>query len=331
MRPRVPFSFSGQTDMGGWTKSLRMFNAFGDNARQSIRPVAHQTGFSKSRVPRLKQALMRREKPPESWGWETAEGRCWLLRLVVATLETCGLTRGVGAETIRELFSRLRRETPVGCAPRALRGVRQALEHAILETAAAWEHEGIAEGAVRSISGAVEATFLARMLLVVMDRGSGSLLCAAVAADRPSAPWPALVEARLKAPGGGGLSRVRDRAQALMTLAETGWECRRRPARLPLIHALVQSSARASAGRLRPARQALHHAQEHLRTAPPSPPSGVDVEQAPAGVEARAAEVPRWERVPRPSRPPLATVSLRVSPWRLGDSTRQTADEVADQ
>jgi len=116
-----------------------------------------------------------------------------------------------------------------------------------------------------------------------------------------------------------------------MTLAETGWECRRRPARLPLIHALVQSSARASAGRLRPARQALHHAQEHLRTAPPSPPSGVDVEQAPAGVEARAAEVPRWERVPRPSRPPLATVSLRVSPWRLGDSTRQTADEVADQ
>jgi len=67
------------------------------------------------------------------------------------------------------LFSRLRRETPVGCAPRALRGVRQALEHAILETAAAWEHEGMAEGEVRSISGAVDATFLARMMLVVMD------------------------------------------------------------------------------------------------------------------------------------------------------------------
>ena len=86
---------------------------------------------------------------PESWWWETEEGRCWLIRLVVATLYTFGLKRGVGAETISEFFGRLHLETHVGCSPSALRGVMHALEQAILETAAAWEHEGIAAGEMR--------------------------------------------------------------------------------------------------------------------------------------------------------------------------------------
>ena len=66
----------------------------------------------------------------------------WFTRLVVATLYTFGLKRGVGLETISEFFARLHLETQVGCSPSALRGVMQALEAAILETAAAWEQEG---------------------------------------------------------------------------------------------------------------------------------------------------------------------------------------------
>jgi len=97
--------------MGLWAKSLRIFNAFCDNAKQSIRQVAHQTGFSKSSVHRLTQAMKGRDKHPESWWWETEAGRCWLIRLVVATLYTFGLKRGVGAETISEFFGRLRLET----------------------------------------------------------------------------------------------------------------------------------------------------------------------------------------------------------------------------
>ena len=76
--------------MGLWAKSLRIFNAFCDNAKQSIRQVAHQTGFSKSSVHRLTQAMKGRDKHPESWWWETEAGRCWLIRLVVATLYTFG-------------------------------------------------------------------------------------------------------------------------------------------------------------------------------------------------------------------------------------------------
>ena len=125
MRPRVPSPFRGQTDRGLWAKSLRIFNAFCDNATQSIRQVAHQTGLSKRRVPRLKQAMEPRDTHPESWWGDTEAGRCGLIRLVVATLYPFGLTRGVGAETLREFFGRLHLETQVGCSPSALRGVRQ--------------------------------------------------------------------------------------------------------------------------------------------------------------------------------------------------------------
>src|SRR6266540_2160551 len=121
--------------MGFWTKSLLMFNAFCHNTKQSIRQVAHQTGISKSSVHRLKQAMERRDTHPESWWWETEAGRCWLIRLVVATLYTFGLTRGVGAETLSEFFGRLHLETQVGCSPSALRGMMEALAVTIVQPA----------------------------------------------------------------------------------------------------------------------------------------------------------------------------------------------------
>jgi hypothetical protein len=46
-------------------------------------------------------------------------------------------------------------------------------------------------GAVREISGAVDETFLERLLLVFLDLRTGYLLLAAVAADRTSATWKA--------------------------------------------------------------------------------------------------------------------------------------------
>src|SRR5205085_5772804 len=73
---------------------------------------------------------------------------------------TFGLKRGVGAETLSEFFGRLHLETQMGCSPSALRGMLQALEHVILETAAAWEHEGIATREGRPVIGAVDETFL---------------------------------------------------------------------------------------------------------------------------------------------------------------------------
>jgi hypothetical protein len=161
------------------------------------------------------------------------------------------------------------------------------------------------------------------MMLVFMDLVSGSRLVEEVAEDRSYDTWYALVEARLEALGAGGLSLVSARAKALMKLAATGLECLSIPDLCHLIHELVKSYSLSICGRLRQARQALSQAQEHLRTCQASHPRGADVQQAQAVVEAREAEVARWESVHRAYRHPLETVSLIVHPWRLVDSTRR--------
>jgi len=108
--------------MGLWAKSRVIFHSLGGNATQSMRQLVHQSGFATSRVHRLKQAMERRDRSPASWLWDTAEGRRWFIRLVGATRDPFSLTRGVGAETLRAFFVRLRLAMPVGGSPRAVRG-----------------------------------------------------------------------------------------------------------------------------------------------------------------------------------------------------------------
>jgi hypothetical protein len=311
-----------------WDKSLRIVNGLCDNATQSVRRLAQKTGFSKSSVHRLQQAMERRDRHPESWLWETEAGRSWLTRLVVATLSTFGLTRGVGAETIREFFCRLGLETHVGCSPSALRDVMQELQQALLETAEAWEHDGVADGKACPIIGAVDETFLERMMLVFMDLISGYLLFEEVAEDRTYATWYALVEARLEVLGVGVLYLVSDRAKALIKLAEKGLECLSIPDVFHLIHDLVKSYSLAICGPLRQARQALRQARESLTTCQASHRSSEEAQQAQAEMEAREAEVERWESVHSVYRHHLETVSLIVHPWRIFNSTPQTSQEV---
>ena len=105
--------------MGWWDTRRQLCNRLCANATQSVRRLAQQTGLSTSRVPRLPQALARRNRPPASGFWDTAAGRQWLPRLVVATLSPGGLTRGVGRDTMRAVVSRVPLETPRGCAPAA--------------------------------------------------------------------------------------------------------------------------------------------------------------------------------------------------------------------
>jgi hypothetical protein len=211
----------------------------------------------------------------------------------------------------------------------ALGGGMRALEAAILETTAAWEHDGVATGAMHEIIGAVDETFLQRMMLVCMDLVSGSLVCEEVAEERTYDTWHILVAARLKSLRSGVLYLVSDRAKALIKLAETGLGCLRIPEVFPLLHALVKSYSWAMLGRLRQARQALSQAQERLRTCEASHPSGAAAQQAQAVVEASAAEVQRWESVHSAYRQHLETLALLVHPWRLFDARRQTSAEVA--
>jgi len=68
--------------MGFWGISRQIFSCLCDNASQGVRRLALQTGLSKSSVHRLTQAIERRNSHPESWLWETEEGRQWLPRAI---------------------------------------------------------------------------------------------------------------------------------------------------------------------------------------------------------------------------------------------------------
>jgi hypothetical protein len=100
--------------MGFWDKSLQIFKCLCNHGRQGVRRMAQQTGLSKSSVHRLTQAMERRNAYPESWLWETAEGRQWLTHLVVAAVYTFGLKRGGDGNAERVFRS---------CAPRGLTGL----------------------------------------------------------------------------------------------------------------------------------------------------------------------------------------------------------------
>jgi Family of unknown function (DUF6399) len=314
--------------MGFWDKSLRICNAIREHGTQSIRRLAECTGLSTSSVQRQTQAMARRDRHPESWLWETEEGRGWLLRLVIATLFIFGLKRGVGLETISEFFTHLRLATQVGCSPSALRRVMAVLEAAILETAGAWEQDACTGAEGREIIGAVDETFLEQMMLVLMDLRTGYLLLEEVAEDRTYATWKARVEARLTALGIGVRYLVSDRAKALIQLAEQGLECLSMPDFFHCMHDLVKGSALSLARHVRHARQELTKAEEGLRkhTEPDGRPQGdAEVQHH---VDVTRAAVQRWEEVQRTYRHHLETLSLTLHPFHLHDSSPQTSAQV---
>jgi Family of unknown function (DUF6399)/IclR helix-turn-helix domain len=331
MPARVQSSFREPTDMGFWDKSLRVFNCLCDNATQSVRRIAQPTGLSKSSVHRLTQARERRDSHPESWLWETAAGRQWLTRLVVATLSTFGRKRGVGLDTMREFFARLRLDTQVGWSPSALRGVMQALATALLETAGRGEKDGGRAGEVREIIGAVDETFLPQMLLVFQDVPTGDMVQEAVADARSYATWKAVVEARLTALGTGVLSLVRDRAKAFMQLAEKGLECLRMPDVFHVVHESIKSYALAIGRCVRHAQQELTKAEEALARRQGLAHGAPAYAAAQAAVEAKRTAMTRWEAVQRTERHELAPLSLTLHPFRIADSTPQTSAQVANQ
>ena len=318
--------------MGLWAKSVIIFNSLREHGKQSIRSLADRTGLSKSSVHRHLQAMDRRDRYPESSLWETEAGRTWLIRLVVATLFVFGLKRGVGAETLSEFFGRLRLEAYVGCSPSALRNVMHNLERIILETAAAWEKEGIAHGEIRPVIGAVDETFLQRMMLVFMDLATGYLFMEEVTADRSFDTWYDRANDRLTTFGTEVLYLVSDRAKALIKLAHTGLGCLSIPDVFHLSHDLAKGYSLAIFSRLRQAKRDLEQAKHRLETLQQTTQAErVHIEQVQARVAACATALNHWQGVGSAWRQRLSNVSRILHPWRLTDSTRQTSKEVEEQ
>src|SRR6267143_779415 len=318
--------------MGLWAKSIVIFNSIREHGKQSVRRLAERTGLSKSSVHRHLQTIERRDRHPESSLWETEAGRAWLIRLIAATLLVFGLKRGVGAETLSEFFGRLRLDSHVGCSPSALRTMMHMLERLLLETAAVWEKEGIAHGEIRPVIGAVDETFLQRMMLVFMDLATGYWLMEEVSADRSYATWFDRANARLTTFGTEVLYLVSDRAKALIKLAHTGLRCPSIPDVFHLGHDLAKGYSLAIFGRLRQAKRALEQAKQPLeklqKNAQAEP---AQVAQTQSRIAACATSVNHWQEVGSAWRQHLSHLSRILHPWRLADSIRQTSQEVEKQ
>jgi hypothetical protein len=143
--------------------------------------------------------------------------------------------------------------------------------------------------------------------------------------------WYGRVKARLEPMQTRVLSLVSDRAKALVTLAETGLECRSIPDLFHLLHALVKGYSLAIASQVQTVRQALSHAQAHRGTCEASGASETAIESAQTAVRACEADVDHWQQVRDAYRGHLQAMSLQVHPWRVTDSTPQSSQEVAAQ
>jgi len=316
--------------MGLWAKSVVILKAIRAHGKQRMRSLAERTGRSKSSGQRPLQTIERRERHPESSWWETAAGRAGLIRLIVATLLVFGLKRGVGAATLSAFCGRLRLDAHVGGSPSALRTLRHMLERLLLETAAVWETAGLAHGEIRPVLGAVDETFLQRMMLGCMDLATGYVLMEAGAAERSCDPWFNRANERLTTLGTEGVSMVSARAQALITLAHPGLGGPSIPDVLHLGPALAQGSALCIFGRRRQATRDLAHAQPRLeqlqQSAQADPAQGAQARGA-----ACATSVHHWQEVGSAWRQPLSTVSRILPPWRLADAIRQTSQAAEEQ
>jgi hypothetical protein len=206
------------------------------------------------------------------------------------------------------------------------------LEHLLLETAATWEKEGIAHGEIRPVIGAVDETFLQRMMLVFMDLATGYLLMEELAADRSFDTWFNRAHERLTTFGTEVLYMVSDRAKALIKLAHTGLGCPSIPDVFHLGHDLAKGYALAIFGRLRQAKRELEQAKQgREKLQKTSQPDSAQVAQAQSRIAACATAVHHWQEVGRAWRQHLSNVSRILHPWRLADSIRQTSREVEEQ
>jgi hypothetical protein len=178
----------------------------------------------------------RARQVPEAELWEQERGAQWLRVLVVAVLLVFGLKGGVGDERISEFFHRVRLERHLAVSPSALRALRTQMEEVILAYSAEQEQRlGQAGRRLEMIAGVDETFFAQKVVLVMMDLGSGYLVLEETADHRTYATWQERVQAAMTRVGLELKYLVSDRAKALIKLALHGLGC---PSVPDLFHAL---------------------------------------------------------------------------------------------
>ena len=203
----------------------------------TLREAAESAGTSISSVHRHKHAMIKRHQHPESGMWDTEAGFRWLIRVVCATIYIFGIRGGIGMETITEFFRLIRLDTHIGVSPSSLHRLTRRIEAVILEYKETYEHRK--EGVTQVIVGADE-TFFEKVILVMIDLGSGYILLEETADNRTFLTWHEKATHALHRLGLQVRYMVSDQAKALTKLALDGLGCQRIPDLFHAMHDLVK-------------------------------------------------------------------------------------------
>ena len=212
--------------MNYWQRSRKIIQAIIENGKQSVYKLSEQTGIPKSSIYRLLKGILKRNQRPESEFWETAVGRQFLNRLVIAVLYDFCIKGGIGAERASDFFKRIGIDSHVGVSPTALRGKLKEIEELLVEYQGIQEKEQCKSNKTQDIIAAGDETFFNGMiLLVLMDLSSGYLLLEEEAEDRTYETWNQKAQTRLNEIGLRVRHFVSDRAKALIKLGMDGFGC----------------------------------------------------------------------------------------------------------
>jgi len=209
------------------SRDSKVFAAIAGFGQQSLRRIGEVVGLTKDSVARSLTAIAKRNRYPESYFWETAEGQAWLNLLVAGALYVFGLKGNQGAERLSEFFKLVRVSTHVGVSPTALRGIMKEMEEQVARFGVMQEEKQRGKGGdKREIVGSGDETWLGeQMLLVLMDLITGYLVLEEEAEDRSYATWEDKTQARLEALGLQVRHFISDRGKSLIKLAIAGFGC----------------------------------------------------------------------------------------------------------
>jgi hypothetical protein len=206
------------------------------------------------------------------------------------------------------------------------------VERLRLATAPGWEKEGLAQGERRPVMGAVDETFVQRRRLVCLDVATGAVVRAEGAAARRFDPWAARANDRLTTCSPAVVSLASARAQALVTLAQTGLGCLSMPDVVPLRQDLATGDALALFGRRRQATPVLEQATPRLETVQQHAQAARrPVEPAQALVADGTTSLHHWQGVHHAWPQHWSNLSRLRPPWRCADATRQPSQAVERQ
>jgi hypothetical protein len=211
-----------------------------EKSNHARRAIAEALNISKSSVQRHISSRARRNRHPESYFWETAEGEDWLRLLVFGAIYHFGIKGGIGSDSLAKFFQVLRLNEHVGVSASALRELEVQFKTEIIEYEQAQsaiceqkKPDGICVG--------TDETFFGLPILVAIELFSGFIFSEAVCENRTYETWWKQVSSWFDKEKCNCHFMVSDGAKALVKLALSGLDCPHVPDLFHLLRALSKS------------------------------------------------------------------------------------------